>query len=100
MADLEGGVFDRKEQLIQRLRQGPGEEAKQEIALNEKGPPPSRWTLRTIRVTFNWLKDYTLSGVWRLLRRYDLRLEFTKEFGLGVNSRQRFAFEIGTSPNV
>ena len=27
----------------------------------------------TPRSTFPWLKDYSLSGVWRLLRRHDLR---------------------------
>jgi hypothetical protein len=35
---------------------------------------PSRWTLSTIRSTFDWLGGYTLSGVWRYLRRCDLRL--------------------------
>jgi hypothetical protein len=38
------------------------------------GPPPSRWTLRTIRATFSWLADYSLSGVWRVLDRWDLGL--------------------------
>jgi DDE superfamily endonuclease len=35
---------------------------------------PCRWTLATIRATFDWLADYSLSGVWRLLQRCDLRL--------------------------
>jgi hypothetical protein len=39
---------------------------------------PSRWTLRTIGVSFSWLRDYTLSGVWRLLHRYDLGLRSAK----------------------
>jgi hypothetical protein len=30
--------------------------------------------LQTIRASFDWLADYTLSGVWRLLNRLDLRL--------------------------
>ncbi len=38
------------------------------------GPPPSRWTLRTIRVSFPELATDTLSGVWRALRRSDLHL--------------------------
>jgi hypothetical protein len=38
------------------------------------GPAPTRWTLRTIRATFPWLKDYTLGGVWRVLDRYGLTL--------------------------
>lgn len=37
-------------------------------------PTPSRWTLRTIRATFTELGAYTLSGVWRVLRRADLKL--------------------------
>jgi hypothetical protein len=60
--------------MIERLRQGPGEEAQQEVAVAPGGPPPSRWTLRTIRATFPWMEDYTLSGVWYVLRRYDLQL--------------------------
>jgi transposase len=35
---------------------------------------PNRWTLERIRETFDWLKDYTLSGVWRHLRRQGVRL--------------------------
>lgn len=69
----EGGIFDRREELVERLRQGPGEEARQEIAVTDESPPPSRWTLRSIRVTFPWLQGYTLSGVWRVLDRYQLR---------------------------
>lgn len=67
------GVLDRKEELVERLRQGPGEEARREVVVTPDGPPPSRWTLRTIRATFPWLREYTLSGVWRVLDRYDLR---------------------------
>lgn len=68
-----GGDFDRRAELEERLRQGPGEEARQEVAVTEGGPPPSRWTLRTIRVSFSWLHDYSLSGVWRVLDRHRLR---------------------------
>ena len=57
-----------------RLCQAPGEEARQEMAVAPEGPAPSRWTLRTIRATFDWLRGYTLSGVWRLLTALDLRL--------------------------
>ncbi len=42
------------------------------------GPDPGRWTLERIRATFDWLKDYSLSGVWRLLDRCDLRLRSAK----------------------
>src|SRR5262249_42695427 len=75
---IAGGVFSRDQQrqqvLQERLHQGPGEEARQQAAATAQGPPPSRWTLQTIRATFGWLRQYTLSGVWRHLRRLDLRL--------------------------
>lgn len=60
--------------LEARLHQGPGEEARQQAAATDQGPPPSRWTLDTIRATFDWLNNYTLSGVWRHLQRLGLRL--------------------------
>jgi transposase len=34
----------------------------------------THWTLASIRPTFSWLKDYTLSGVWRHLGRLGLKL--------------------------
>ena len=54
-----------KEDLLETLRAGPGEAARQEVAVGENGPAPSRWTLRTIRASVEWLTEYTLSGVWR-----------------------------------
>jgi transposase len=63
-----------KEELQGRLHQGPGEPAQKQAAATPKGPPPSRWTLGTIRASFSWLADYTPSGVWRLLDRLGLRL--------------------------
>jgi transposase len=39
------------------------------MAVTATSPPPSRWTLRTIRVTINGFGDLTLSGVWRALQR-------------------------------
>jgi transposase len=69
-----GGVFDRQAELTERLRQGPGPEAQQEVALTEQTPTPTRWTLRTIRASFPWLRGYSLSGVWRLLHSYGLHL--------------------------
>jgi hypothetical protein len=60
--------------LADRLRQAPGEEARRESAPTPNGPPPSRWTLRGIRATFDWLGEYTLGGVWRLLDRCGLGL--------------------------
>jgi len=69
-----GVVFDRRDELLDRLRQGPGEEARQEVMPTETGPLPSRWTLRTIRVSIEWLADYSLSGVSRVLARHGLAL--------------------------
>src|SRR5215470_6938728 len=74
MAGCAGGTFNRQEVLIERLHQGPGEAARQAVAAAPDGPPPSRWTLRTIRATFDWLQGYSLSGVWRVLARADLEL--------------------------
>jgi hypothetical protein len=73
MAAPIGGGFDWSAELRERLQQGPGEEARQDLAPTAAGPPPNRWTLRGIRATFAWLRDYTLSGVWRLLQREGLR---------------------------
>jgi transposase len=44
------------------------------MAVTEKGPTPSRWTLRTIRTSVAWLTQYTLSGVWRVLQTCGLGL--------------------------
>lgn len=62
-----GVPFAAREAIVQRLRQGPGPEAQQETAVTATGPPPSRWTLVTIRATFASIRRYTLSGVWRWL---------------------------------
>jgi transposase len=69
-----GGVFDQKEELSEVLRKGPGEPAKKVLMPTEQGPLPSRWTLRAIQVSVDWLKDYTLSGVWQVLHGYGLTL--------------------------
>jgi len=67
-----GGLFGEREavqeELLETLRAGPGEAARQEVAVAESGPAPSRWTLRTLRVSVEWLTGYTLSGVWRVLQ--------------------------------
>jgi transposase len=64
-----GGIFDDPEPLRERLRQGPGAEARTEMAVTDASPPPSRWTLRTIRATFDCFRNLTLGGVWRALER-------------------------------
>jgi transposase len=79
-AEYDGAVFDQPDKLLDRLRQGPGEEARREVAPqpDQLAPPPSRWTLRTIRVSVPALRDYSLSGVWRVLRRCECQLRSPK----------------------
>jgi transposase len=73
-----GGHFEEREsiqaELLETLRAGPGEAARQEVAVGASGPAPSRWTLRTIRVSVEWLTAYTLGGVWRVLQACGLGL--------------------------
>ena len=37
-------------------------------------PAPSRWTLRRIGAAFAWLTGYSLSGIWKVLRSYGIRV--------------------------
>ena len=94
---LRDGSDPHQAELTDRLRQAPGEEARLALAPKPDPPPalsvratpsqaapaappkaapapPSRWSLRAIQATFPWLHDLTLSGVWRVLQRFDLRL--------------------------
>jgi len=64
-----------REELLDCLHAGPGEAARQEIAVGGSCPVPCRWTLRTIRVSVDWLSTYTLSGVWRVLQLCGLTLQ-------------------------
>jgi hypothetical protein len=68
------GVFDHSAEIIERLPQADAAQAQRQIALREDTPWPARWTLRTIRASLPFLREYSLSGVWRLLHDYDLRL--------------------------
>jgi transposase len=78
MAATAGAGFDQQAQAIreqavgERLHRPPGEEARREVGLESPSPPPSRWSLRTIRASVDALAAYTLSGVWRLLDRLRL----------------------------
>src|SRR5215510_8952127 len=73
-----GGGFEGrehvKEDLLETLGAGPGEAARQAVAVGESGPVPSRWTLRPIRASVAWLTASTLSGVWRGLQTSGLGL--------------------------
>lgn len=74
-----GGRFEEREQIAAELREtlraGPGKAAREEVAVGQSGPAPSRWTLRTIRVSVEWLTDYTLGGVWRVLQACGLGIQ-------------------------
>lgn len=77
---LAGDTFDaslqaaRKAVVLDRLRRGPGEAARQAVAATPAGPASSRWSLRAIQATFPWWEDLTPSGVWRALACLDLGL--------------------------
>jgi hypothetical protein len=57
-----------KEELLETLHAGPGAAARREVMVGTSGPVPSRGTLRTVRVSVEWLTGYSLSGVWRVLQ--------------------------------
>ena len=63
-----------REDLLGILHAGPSEAARREVAVTTCGPAPSRWTLRTIRASVDWLTEYTVSGVWRVLQTCGLGL--------------------------
>jgi len=63
-----------REELVEILHAGPGEAARREVAVTKSGPAPSRWTLRTIRASVDWLTAYPVSGVWRVLQACGLGL--------------------------
>jgi transposase len=47
------------------------------MAVTDTSPPPSRWTLRAIRATFESFRAMTLSGIWRSLE---------QRFGIALRS--------------
>ena len=85
-----------QEELLETLRAGPGEAARREVAVTKTGPAPSRWTLRTIRASVDWLTDYTVSGVWRVLQACGLGLHtswarlFSPDPDYGSTVRRRY----------
>jgi hypothetical protein len=48
-----------------RLHQPLGVQARQERGLAPPSPPPSRWSVRTLRAWVAALADYRRRGVWR-----------------------------------
>ncbi len=75
---IAGGDFEEidavREELVELLHARPGDAARREVAVGASGPAPSRWTLRTIRASVDWLTDDTVSGVWRVLQTCGLGL--------------------------
>lgn len=75
---ITGGHFEQvhalRDELTSGLQAGPGDRARVAKGLPATAPSPSRWNLMTIRVSFDWLHPYTLSGVWYLLQRCGLKL--------------------------
>lgn len=75
---ITGGHFEQAQairaEITACLQAGPGEAARQVNGVTPKSPPPSRWALKTIRATIDWLRDYSLSGVWYVLQRCGLKL--------------------------
>ena len=69
-----GGVFDHREDVSERLHDDPGEEARHVMAPPASGPPPSRWSVRSIQATVPWLQSDRLSGIWRLVTGWGVRL--------------------------
>jgi hypothetical protein len=57
-----------KEELLETRHAGPGEAARREVGGTKTGPTPSRWTLRTSRASVDWLPEYTVSGVGRVVQ--------------------------------
>jgi DDE superfamily endonuclease len=90
-----GGLFKEreglKEEVLETLRAGPGEAARREVMVAKSGPVPSRWTLRTVRVSVEWLGGYSLSGVWRVLRACGLGLHaaYARLFSPDPNYRRK-----------
>jgi hypothetical protein len=60
------------------VQPAPGEVAGQALAPTTTGPPPSRWTLRGLQASGPWLKDDSLSGVWRVLDRAGSRVRMSQ----------------------
>lgn len=57
--------------MKERLRHAPSQGDKQAGEVRETG---HLWSLKRVRQEFDWLRDYSLSGVWHLLRREGVRL--------------------------
>jgi transposase len=60
-------------ELEERLRQAPNGTAAATAHIPHcTPPPPTRWSLIVVRQHFDWMADYSLSGVWRVLQRCEI----------------------------
>lgn len=68
-----GGGFDRRDEVLTTLRQGPERVPSPSPGTASPGDQ-SRWRLASIGAAVPWLQNYSVSGVWRVLQRYNLGL--------------------------
>jgi len=66
------GVEVHRTEIAERLQQPP-EFSPNKPQATVLAPTPCRWRLTVVRAHFNWLADYTLSGVWRVLQKLDIQ---------------------------
>src|SRR2546428_4990817 len=80
-----------KGELLDCLRAGPGGAGGQEGGVGESCPAPCRWTRRTMRVSVDWLREYTRSGVWRVRQAcgLTLRASFARLFSPDPDYRSK-----------
>lgn len=62
---------ERRAEVQERLRQPP-DPAVLETVVTSPTLAPCRYRLTVIRASFDWMANYSLSGVWRLLDRLDV----------------------------
>src|SRR5262249_33989921 len=66
MVGIVGGLFEEREamqeELLETLRAGPGEAARQEVAVGGSGPAPGRWPVRRLGVWVECLRGSTWGG--------------------------------------
>lgn len=66
------GVVAQRAELTERLCQRPAADVPDEPTA--PALPPRRWTVRSSRSSVPWVHGTTLSGVWRVVQRCNLRL--------------------------
>ena len=76
--EVQGVNFQKKQELIERVFQAPGEVMDKATVVSADAPMPSRWTLRTLRASLDWLNGYTLSGVYRVPAYCGLRIRLRR----------------------